>query len=115
MEVNPQVVFERLFGDGNDAAQRRARKQRDHSILDSITHDAASVRKSLGAGERVRLNDYLDGVREIERRVQLVAKAASDLPEAHVRTRQYQHDSPCEQRDVVPPWRLAPWQQARGL
>jgi hypothetical protein len=82
MEINPQVVFERLFGDGNNAAQRLARKQQDRSILDSITHDVVGVRKTLGPADRSRLNDYLDDVREIERRVQLVAKAASNLPEA---------------------------------
>jgi hypothetical protein len=84
MEVNPQVVFERLFGDGNTAAQRRARKTQDRSILDWISSDVASVRKSLGPTDQARLNDYLDDVREIERRVQLVSKAASDLPDAPI-------------------------------
>ena len=84
MEINPQAVFERLFGDGNNPLQRRTRKQQDGSILDSIAHDVVGVRKTLGPSDRARLDDYLDDVREIERRVQLVAKAASDLPEAPI-------------------------------
>jgi hypothetical protein len=82
MEVNPQVVFERLFGDGNNSAQRRARKTQDRSILDWISSDVASIRKTLGPVDQARLNDYLDDVREIERRVQLVGKATADLPDA---------------------------------
>jgi hypothetical protein len=84
MEINPQVVFERLFGDGSTAAQRQAQKQRDRSILDSITHDVAGLRKTLGAGDRARLSDYLDDVREIERRVELAGKASADVPEAPI-------------------------------
>jgi hypothetical protein len=84
MEINPQAVFERLFGDGNNPAQRLSRKKQDGSILDSIAHDVVGVRKTLGPSDRARLDDYLDDVREIERRVQLVAKAATDLPEAPI-------------------------------
>jgi len=84
MEINPQVVFERLFGDGNSPEQRRARKLRDRSILDAIADDAANVRKTLGPGDRARLDDYLTDVREIERRIQLVDKAAAELPEAPI-------------------------------
>jgi len=84
MEINPQVVFERLFGDGSTAGQRQAQKLRDRSILDSITHDVAGLRKILGPTDRVRLNDYLDDIREIERRVQLASKVTGDLPEAPV-------------------------------
>lgn len=80
MEINPQVVFERLFGDGSTAAQRIARKEEDRSILDSITHDVAALRKVIGPSDRVRLNDYLEEVREIERRIQMVRKAAANLP-----------------------------------
>ena len=84
MEINPQVVFERLFGDGSSATQRQIQKQRDRSILDSITHDVAGLRRVLGPSDRARLNDYLDDVREIERRVQLAGKAATDLPDAPI-------------------------------
>jgi hypothetical protein len=70
MEINPRVVFERLFGRAGTAAQRRARMRRDKSILDSITADVDRLQDWLGARDRVRLNEYLDNVREIERRIQ---------------------------------------------
>jgi hypothetical protein len=101
MEINPQVVFERLFGDGNNPAQRLARKHRDRSVLDSIAADAANVRRTLGAGDRARLDDYLTDVREIERRVQLVAKAASDLPEAPIGIPQSYHEHVKLQFDLM--------------
>ena len=80
-ENRPRAIFERLFGDGSTAAQRIARKEEDRSILDSITHDVAALRKVIGPSDRVRLNDYLEEVREIERRIQMVRKAAANLPE----------------------------------
>jgi Protein of unknown function (DUF1552) len=70
MEINPRVVFERLFGRAGTAAQRRARMQKDKSILDSITADVARLEGWLGARDRVRLGEYLDDVREIERRIE---------------------------------------------
>jgi hypothetical protein len=86
MEVNPQVVFERLFGDGSNAAQRLQRKQEDRSILDSITHDVARFRKVIGPGDRRRLDDYLEDIREIERRVQIATKVSAEavVPEVPV-------------------------------
>jgi len=80
MEVNPQAVFERLFGDGSSAEQRLTRRQEDRSILDSITQDVARFRKGIGSGDRRRLDDYLDDVREIERRVQIAVKVSSEAP-----------------------------------
>jgi hypothetical protein len=70
MEINPRVVFERLFGRAGTHAQRAARLQEDRSILDAITHDLADVQRGLGARDRTRVRDYLDNVREIERRLQ---------------------------------------------
>jgi hypothetical protein len=84
MEVYPQVVFERLFGDGSNPAQRVARKKEDQSILDSITHDVARVRKVVGPSDRTRLDDYLEDVREIERRLQVAAKVSEEAPNAEV-------------------------------
>jgi hypothetical protein len=87
MENNPQVVFERLFGDGNNAAQRLARKQQAGSVLDSVKDEVASLQKQLPAADRARLNEYLDDIREIERQIQkAAAKTPSDLkvPEAPV-------------------------------
>jgi len=80
MENNPQVVFERLFGDGGTAAQRQERRQQAQSLLDSVRQQVPSLEKDLPAGDRRRLREYLDEVREIERRVQQFdAKLSGDL------------------------------------
>jgi hypothetical protein len=87
MENNPQIVFERLFGDGSTDAQRQERRQQSRSLLDSILRDVPSLEKDLPAGDRRRLRDYLDEVREIERRVKQVDAQLSrnlDLPDAPV-------------------------------
>jgi Protein of unknown function (DUF1552) len=77
MEINPRVVFERLFGDGSNAADRLARKQEDRSILDSITGEVAHLQTGLGTRDRSKISDYLDNIREIERRIQMAEKRAS--------------------------------------
>jgi hypothetical protein len=85
MENNPQLVFERLFGDGSTDAQRLERRRQSQSLLDSIKTQVPSLEKELPAGDRRRLRDYLDEVREIERRVQhfdAKLSAELDLPEA---------------------------------
>jgi Protein of unknown function (DUF1552) len=69
-EAHPRVVFERLFGDGGSAAQRAARDKSTGSILDSVTEEVSSLSRSLGAGDRTKLTEYLDSVREIEQRIQ---------------------------------------------
>jgi uncharacterized protein DUF1552 len=69
---NPRVVFDTLFGvygSGTTAEERRARRGEDRSILDWVLRSAASLRAQLGAGDRARLDDYLENVREIERRI----------------------------------------------
>ena len=68
-ESNPRVVFERLFGDGGSAAERQARAKSTGSILDSVLQETARVSSSLGPGDRNKLSEYLDSVREIEQRV----------------------------------------------
>jgi len=72
MENDPRVVFERLFGDSGttDPAVRRERLQFDRSILDSVTATAADLRRGLGAADRRRIVEYLDSVRDVERRIQ---------------------------------------------
>jgi hypothetical protein len=70
MEINPRVAFERMFGRAGSRAQRLARMREDRSILDSIADEARDLRRRVGAQDRVRLGDYLDNVREIERRIQ---------------------------------------------
>ena len=71
MENNPQVIFKRLFGDGSNTAQRQERRTEARSILDSVMGSVASLQKELPSNEiRATLGDYLENVREIERRVQ---------------------------------------------
>ncbi len=77
MEHNPQVLFEKLFGEGSTAEERLARKQQARSLLDSVTSEIASLNKELPASDRSRMADYLDDVREIERRIQ---KAENQTP-----------------------------------
>jgi hypothetical protein len=80
-ENNPRAVFERLFGDGGSAAQRLAQARENRSILDSITGDVARLQKRVGASDRVKVNEYLDAVREIERRIQGIEKRdQTELP-----------------------------------
>src|ERR1700754_2629813 len=66
MELNPQVVFERLFGDGSTAEQRTMRRKRDRSILDSLPGSLSRLRTEFSASDRARLDDYTENVREIE-------------------------------------------------
>jgi hypothetical protein len=70
MEINPRTVFERLFGQAGTAASRAARARQQKSILDSISAEAGDLRRSLGSRDRTRVNEYLDNIREIERRIQ---------------------------------------------
>jgi hypothetical protein len=73
MEYNPRTVFYRLFGQGDTEQQREAITRETGSILDRITAEAASFQQELGSQDRNKVNDYLDSVREIERRVQMSA------------------------------------------
>jgi hypothetical protein len=69
-ETHPRVVFERLFGDGGSGAQRRAQVKKTGSILDSVLQEVNSLGKGLGRGDRTKLTEYTDAVREIEQRIQ---------------------------------------------
>ena len=69
-ESHPRVVFERLFGDGGSAAQRLALAKSTGSILDSVTREVNRLAGTLGAGDRAKLAEYMDSVREIEQRIQ---------------------------------------------
>jgi hypothetical protein len=80
MELNPQVVFERLFGSGATPDVRAARMKENQSILDSVLGELAGLRKSLGVADRRTVSQYTDEIREIERRIQLAAKASSVEP-----------------------------------
>jgi len=80
MELNPQVVFERMFGDGSTPEQRAARRKRDRSILDSLTSSLSRMKTDVSTADRARLDDYTENVREIERRLQIAMKASSVAP-----------------------------------
>jgi hypothetical protein len=87
MEINPRVVFERLFGSGSTADDRLARMRTDRSLLDFVAGDLKSLGRDLGAGDRTKLTEYLDYVREIERRIQRAeqqANISADVPSAPV-------------------------------
>jgi hypothetical protein len=83
MQTDPRVVFERLFGEGLGAEQRRRQLTQDQSILDAIVGQVGQLQKRLGAADTARVDEYLDSVREVERRVQKMEKRVGehiDLP-----------------------------------
>jgi hypothetical protein len=80
MEINPRVVFERLFGGGRTADERLARMKTDHSILDFVSDDLHALESGLGARDKRRLDEYLDHVREIERRIARAEQQAHSQP-----------------------------------
>ena len=80
MELNPQVVFERMFGDGSTAELRNKRRKRDGSILDSLTGSLGRLKSQASASDKTRLDDFAENVREIERRLQIAMKASSVAP-----------------------------------
>jgi hypothetical protein len=69
-EAHPRIVFERLFGEGATTAERRAALKTRASLLDSVMDDFAQLNKQLGPADRARVNQYLDTIREVERRIQ---------------------------------------------
>ena len=74
-EAHPRIVFERLFGEGGSTADRRAALRRRASLLDWVSEDMSRLQRQLGAGDRTKVSEYLDTIREVERRIQ---KAESD-------------------------------------
>jgi hypothetical protein len=83
MENNPRRVFERLFGDigSTDPAERRAIQRRNKSILDSLNEATGDLIRDLGPGDRAKLSEYLDSIRDIERRIQIGEQEGSrNLP-----------------------------------
>ena len=81
-EAHPRIVFERLFGEGGTAAERRAALERRASLLDSVRDDISRLQKRLGPDDRRRVDQYLDSVREVERRIQNAeAGSADQLPD----------------------------------
>jgi hypothetical protein len=83
IENDPRAVFERLFGTSGstDASARLARIQRDKSILDFVGSEVGGLEKLIGQQDKVKLTEYLDSVRDVERRVQMAeAQSARELP-----------------------------------
>ena len=77
METNPRVVFERMFGRPGSTEERVRRMEQNRSILDSVKGDVSSLERGLGARDKVRLDQYLEHVREIEQRIQRAEKQAT--------------------------------------
>jgi hypothetical protein len=78
MEINPRKVFERLFGQGGSPAERETRVRQDRSLLDAVRRDANSLQLQLGPSDRRVMSQYLDNVREIERRIQLAGNTQDE-------------------------------------
>ena len=77
LETNPRVVFERMFGRPGSTEERVTRMRQNRSILDSVTGDVAALERGLGARDRVRLDQYLEHVREIEERIERAERRAT--------------------------------------
>ena len=87
MEINPRKVFERMFGQGGTAADRLQRTEEDRSVLDAITQQITGLQRKLGPKDRTAVTDYLESVREIERRIQIAERQQQidlELPDAPV-------------------------------
>jgi hypothetical protein len=85
METNPRTLFQRLFGQGDTAQERKDLSKQYASILDMVNAEAKELQSNLGARDKAMLSDYLESVREIERRVQKMEErdlSHLDLPEA---------------------------------
>ena len=81
-EINPRTVFERLFGDGDstDAPARMARLEKQKSVLDYVTGSLSRLRMTLGSGDKRKLEEYLEAVRDIERRIALAETQNDSAP-----------------------------------
>ena len=79
-EAHPRIVFERLFGEGGSADQRRAALRKRASLLDSVTDEITRLQSTLGKADQARLRQYLDGIREVERRIQRAEASTQDNP-----------------------------------
>ena len=82
MEWNPRAVFEKLFGDSGstDRAARETRMRQHKSILDSVTGKLAGLQKELGPGDRAKVGEYTEAVRDVERRIQKAEQQNVELP-----------------------------------
>jgi hypothetical protein len=83
-QINPRVVFERLFGDGTSAEERRRDRQRNASVLDAVVDQLGSFKTNLGSGDKARVDTYVDNVRELERRIKIAMDNAVKEPSADI-------------------------------
>jgi len=83
-EINPRVAFERLFGTGGSSEERRRGRSLDASILDSVAEKIPELKRELGSGDKVRLDTYLDNIRELERRIQIAINSGVEEPTEEV-------------------------------
>ena len=79
-EAHPRMVFERLFGEGGTSPERRAALGRRASLLDWVRDDIARLQRQIGAADRTKVSEYLDTVREVERRIQMAETQTLDSP-----------------------------------
>ena len=84
-EINPRIAFERLFGDGTNTQERLKGRKQNASILDSVTQELGIFNRGLSPGDRTRLENYTDDIRELERRINIamsrtVKEPSSEIP-----------------------------------
>jgi hypothetical protein len=79
-EAHPRIVFENLFGEGGTVAERRASLRQRASLLDSVVEELSRLQNTLGPGDRDRVDQYLQSVRDVERRIQQAEAAAAENP-----------------------------------
>ena len=79
-EADPRVLFERLFGDGGSAKDRLAELRKNRSILDWVTEDMARLQRKVGASDRSKVEQYLESIREVERRIQNAEQKSAETP-----------------------------------
>ena len=83
-QVNPRVVFERLFGDGTSLEERLKGRKQNASILDSVTRELGAFKRDLGEGDRARIDTYVENIRELERRIRISMENSVKEPETDV-------------------------------
>ena len=83
-QINPRVVFERLFGDGTSSQERRRDRERNASILDAVVEQLEPLKRNLGAGDKARVDTYVENIRELERRIQIAMANAVKEPDSDI-------------------------------
>ena len=79
VQINPRIVFERMFGEGGTPEERAARGREDRSLIDAVVESTRKLERELGAADRARVDDYLANLREVERRIGNLEKNAANL------------------------------------